>query len=80
MCYAGHATPPMTMHYVAARQEHAERAFLVTTKLRADGTHVKASPETTTTASTCSTGSTDSCPTAGAYCRPCRPAAREMAA
>lgn len=28
------------MHYVAARQEHAEQAFLATTKLRADGTHV----------------------------------------
>jgi len=36
--YAGHATPTMTMHYIAARQEHAEQAFLATAKLRADGT------------------------------------------
>ncbi|MFI5753497.1 tyrosine-type recombinase/integrase [Streptomyces sp. NPDC051644] len=40
MRYAGHATPSMAMHYVAARQEHAEQAFLATAKLRADGTHV----------------------------------------
>src|SRR6202042_2092513 len=40
MRYAGHATPSMSMHYVAARQEHAEQAFLATAKLRADGTHV----------------------------------------
>ncbi|MEU0836980.1 hypothetical protein [Streptomyces sp. NPDC005969] len=30
----------MTMHYVAARQGHAEQAFLATAKLRADGTRV----------------------------------------
>ncbi|MFE3905703.1 hypothetical protein ACFXPY_36880 [Streptomyces sp. NPDC059153] len=30
----------MTMHYIAARQEHAEQAFLATTKLKADGTHI----------------------------------------
>ncbi|MFI5635557.1 tyrosine-type recombinase/integrase [Streptomyces sp. NPDC051664] len=40
MRYAGHATPSMSMHYFAARQEHAEQAFLATAKLRADGTHV----------------------------------------
>lgn len=40
MRYAGHATPSMSMHYVAAREEHAEQAFLATAKLRADGTHV----------------------------------------
>jgi len=40
MRYAGHATPSMTMHYIAARQEHAEQAFLATAKLKADGTHV----------------------------------------
>jgi integrase len=40
MRYAGHATPSMSMHYVAARQEHAEQACLATAKLRADGTHV----------------------------------------
>ncbi|MFD4530156.1 tyrosine-type recombinase/integrase [Streptomyces sp. NPDC058470] len=40
MRYAGHATPSMSMHYVAARQEQAEQAFLATAKLRADGTHV----------------------------------------
>jgi hypothetical protein len=28
MRYAGHATPTMSMHYIAARQEHAEQAFL----------------------------------------------------
>jgi hypothetical protein len=39
MRYAGHATP-MSMHYVAARQEHAEQEFLATAKLRAGGTHV----------------------------------------
>lgn len=38
--YAGHATPSMTMHYIAARQEHAEQAFLATVKLKADGTRV----------------------------------------
>lgn len=37
---AGHATPSMTMHYIAARQEHAEQAFLATVKLKADGTRV----------------------------------------
>jgi integrase len=26
--YAGHATPSMSMHYIAARHEHAEQAFL----------------------------------------------------
>jgi Phage integrase family len=40
MRYAGHATPSMTMHYIAARQEHEEQAFLATVKLRADGTRV----------------------------------------
>lgn len=43
--YAGHATPTMTMHYVAARQEHAEQAFLATTRFRADGTAVTFSRE-----------------------------------
>jgi hypothetical protein len=39
--YAGHATPTMSMHYIAHRQEHAEQAFLATVKLRADGTRVQ---------------------------------------
>jgi integrase len=39
--YAGHATPTMTMHYIAARDEHAEQAFLATAKLRADGTRIQ---------------------------------------
>jgi integrase len=43
--YAGHATPTMSMHYVAERQEHAEQAFLATVKLRADGTRVTFSRE-----------------------------------
>lgn len=43
--YAGHATPTMSMHYVAAREEHAEQAFLATAKLRADGTRVRFSAE-----------------------------------
>ena len=43
--YAGHATPTMTMHYIAAREEHAEQAFLATVKLRADGTQVQFSRE-----------------------------------
>ena len=43
--YAGHATPTMSMHYVAAREEHAEQAFLATAKLRADGTRVSFSRE-----------------------------------
>jgi integrase len=38
--YAGHASPTMTMHYIAQRDEHAEQAFLATVKLRADGTQV----------------------------------------
>jgi len=38
--YAGHATPTMSMHYVAHREEHAEQAFLATAKLKADGTSV----------------------------------------
>jgi len=38
--YAGHATPTMSMHYVAQREEHAEQAFLATRKFKADGTHV----------------------------------------
>ncbi|MGH3768989.1 MAG: tyrosine-type recombinase/integrase [Pseudonocardiaceae bacterium] len=38
--YAGHATPTMSMHYIARREEHAEQAFLATAKLKADGTRV----------------------------------------
>lgn len=38
--YAGHATPTMSMHYIAHREEHAEQAFLVTRKLKADGTSI----------------------------------------
>jgi integrase len=45
MRYAGHATPTMTMHYIAAREEHAEQAFLATVKLRADGTALRMSRE-----------------------------------
>lgn len=43
--YAGHATPTMSMHYVAKREEHAEQAFLATAKLKADGTRVTFSRE-----------------------------------
>ncbi|MGH3790987.1 MAG: tyrosine-type recombinase/integrase, partial [Pseudonocardiaceae bacterium] len=43
--YAGHATPTMSMHYIAQRDEHAEQAFLATTKLKADGTRVVFSRE-----------------------------------
>jgi hypothetical protein len=39
--YAGHATPTMTIHYIAAREEHAEQAFLATVKLKSDGTRVR---------------------------------------
>lgn len=38
--YAGHATPSMSMHYIAQREEHAEQAFLATRKLKADATPV----------------------------------------
>ena len=38
--YAGHATPTMSMHYIAHREQHAEQAFLATAKLKADGTRV----------------------------------------
>ena len=43
--YAGHASPTMSMHYVAHREEHAEQAFLATVKLKADGTRVAFSRE-----------------------------------
>jgi len=43
--YAGHATPTMTMHYIAARDEHAEQAFLATAKLRSDGTRIQLSSD-----------------------------------
>lgn len=43
--YAGHASPTMSMHYVAQREEHAEQAFLATTKLKADGSRVQFSPQ-----------------------------------
>lgn len=43
--YAGHATPTMSMHYVAHREEHAEQAFLATVKLKADGTAIRFSRE-----------------------------------
>lgn len=43
--YAGHATPTMSMHYIAQREEHAELAFLATVKLRSDGTRVQFSRE-----------------------------------
>jgi integrase len=39
--YAGHATPSMSMRYVAQREEHAEQAFLATVKLRANGSRVQ---------------------------------------
>ncbi|WP_281249972.1 hypothetical protein [Rhodococcoides yunnanense] len=35
----------MTMHYIAARDEHAEQAFLATAKLRADGIRIALSSE-----------------------------------
>jgi len=43
--YAGHASPAMSMHYIAHREEHAEQAFLATVKLRADGTRITISRE-----------------------------------
>jgi integrase len=43
--YAGHATPTMSMHYIAQREEHAEQAFLATAKLKADSTRVLFSRE-----------------------------------
>ncbi|HET6856484.1 MAG TPA: tyrosine-type recombinase/integrase, partial [Streptomyces sp.] len=43
--YAGHASPTMSMHYIAQREEHAEQAFLATAKLKADGTRVLFSRE-----------------------------------
>ena len=43
--YAGHASPTMSMHYIAQREEHAEQAFLATAKLKADGTRVSFSHE-----------------------------------
>jgi Phage integrase family len=43
--YAGHATPSMSMHYIAQREEHAEQAFLATVKLRADGSRLSLSRE-----------------------------------
>lgn len=43
--YAGHATPTMTLHYIAQREEHAEQAFLAAVKLKADGTRVLFSRE-----------------------------------
>ena len=43
--YAGHATPTMSMHYIAQREEHAEQAFLATVQLKADGTRVQFSHE-----------------------------------
>ncbi|MFF3228887.1 tyrosine-type recombinase/integrase [Nocardia suismassiliense] len=39
--YAGHATPSMSMHYVAQREEHAEQAFIATAKFKADGTRIR---------------------------------------
>jgi hypothetical protein len=43
--YAGHATPTMSMHYIAKREEHAEQAFVATAKFKADGTRVMFSRE-----------------------------------
>jgi len=43
--YAGHATPTMSLHYVAHREQHAEQAFLATTKLRANGSRIEFSRE-----------------------------------
>ena len=43
--YAGHATPTMSMHYIAQREEHAEQAFLATSRLKADGTRVLVSQQ-----------------------------------
>ncbi|MEV1004891.1 hypothetical protein [Nonomuraea sp. NPDC050202] len=36
--YAGHASPGMSMYYVAQRDEHAEQALIATRKFKADGT------------------------------------------
>jgi hypothetical protein len=35
----------MSMHYIAQREEHAEQAFLATSRLKADGTRVQFSRE-----------------------------------
>jgi hypothetical protein len=43
--YAGHASPTMSMHYIAQREEHAEQAFLATAKLNAAGTQLSFSRE-----------------------------------
>lgn len=43
--YAGHASPTMSTHYVAQREEHAEQAFLATSKLRTDGSRVQFSQQ-----------------------------------
>jgi hypothetical protein len=43
--YAGHATPTMSMHYIAQREEHAEQVFVATAKFKADGTRVEFSRE-----------------------------------
>ncbi|GAB2959456.1 tyrosine-type recombinase/integrase [Saccharothrix stipae] len=43
--YAGHATPTMSMHYIAKREEHAEQVFVATAKFKADGTRVQFSRE-----------------------------------
>jgi len=43
--YAGHATPSMSMRYIAQRDEHAEQAFLATRKFKVDGTAVAFSHE-----------------------------------
>jgi len=43
--HINHATPTMTLHYIAQREEHAEQAFLAVAKLKADGTRVMFSRE-----------------------------------
>jgi len=44
--YAGHATPTMTMRYVADREEYQEQVFVATRRYRADGEEIRFSRET----------------------------------
>lgn len=43
--YAGHATPTMSMFYVAKREEYQEQVFVATRKYRSDGEEVRFSRE-----------------------------------
>jgi integrase len=73
--YAGHATPTMSMHYVAQRENTPSRRSWPPASSKPTAPRWR-SPARTTMGCTCSTGRTASYPTATAYYRPYKAATK----